>query len=52
MKNSDFIKMTQCNIFSIKFPVDNVKEVLEKAQIEIGDTFTSVELVKTPNTIA
>ena len=50
MKNSDFIKMTQCNIFSIKFPVDNVKEVLENAQIEIGDTFTSVELVKNPMT--
>lgn len=27
MKNSDFIQMTQCNIHSIKFPVDNVKEV-------------------------
>lgn len=31
MKNSDFIQMNQCHIFSIKFPTDNIKEVLEEA---------------------
>lgn len=50
MKNSDFIKMTQCHIFSIKFPVDDIKTVLENAQIETGVDFETVELVKNPIT--
>ncbi|MFK5041526.1 hypothetical protein ACI3P4_11605 [Glaesserella parasuis] len=50
MKNSDFIQMTQCNIHSIKFPVDNVKEVLEEATFEPVGSYTTVELVKNPMT--
>lgn len=51
MKNSDFIQMNQCYIFSIKFPTDNIKEILEQAKIELGeDTYTQVEIVKNPIT--
>ncbi|MDG6790448.1 hypothetical protein [Glaesserella parasuis] len=50
MKNSDFIQMTQCNIHSIKFPVDNVKEVLEGATFEPTGSYTTIELVKNPMT--
>ncbi|MCW9699740.1 hypothetical protein [Avibacterium sp. 20-129] len=50
MKNSDFIQMSQCHIFSIKFPTDNIKEILEQAEIDVGDSYTQVEIVKNPMT--
>ncbi|TEW31416.1 hypothetical protein E2R48_00715 [Histophilus somni] len=50
MKNSDFIQMSQCYIFSIKFPTDNIKEVLENAKIDLGKSYTQVEIVKNPMT--
>ncbi|MDD0824354.1 hypothetical protein PTQ27_07750 [Mannheimia sp. AT1] len=50
MKNSDFIQMNQCHIFSIKFPTDNIREVLEQAEIDLGDSHTQVEIVKNPMT--
>lgn len=50
MKNSDFIQMSQCRIFSIKFPTADVKGVLEKAEMKPADHATTVELVKNPMT--
>lgn len=50
MKNSDFIQMSQCHIFSIKFPTDNIKDVLEQAEIDVGDSYIQVEIVKNPMT--
>lgn len=50
MKNSDFIQMSQCHIFSIKFPTNNIKEVLEEAEINVGDSYTQAEIVKNPMT--
>lgn len=45
MKNSDFIQMTQCSMYSIKFPHDKFVETIEKASYpDRGDGF-SVEVV-------
>lgn len=33
MNYSDYIKMTQCGIYSITFPTDNLVEMLEKAEL-------------------
>lgn len=50
MKNSDFIQMSQCRIFSIKFPTDKVKETLEQAKFSLDDPYTTIEVVKNPMT--
>lgn len=50
MKNSDFIQMSQCHIFSIKLPTENIKETLENAKFEIDDPYITLELVKNPMT--
>lgn len=47
MKNSNCIEMKQCNVFSIKFPVDNIANVLENAVLE-NDSLLQVEIVKNP----
>ena len=50
MKNSDFIQMSQCAIYSIKFPTDKFVEVIENAKDEDrGDGF-SVDVVTNPLT--
>ncbi len=50
MKNSDFIQMTQCAMYSIKFPHDKFVETIEAARYpDRGDGF-SVEVVKNPLT--
>lgn len=50
MKNSDFIQMKQCNIFSIKFPVEDIKYAIEQnKRIEV-DSYMTVELVRNPMT--
>ncbi len=50
MKNSDFIQMNQCAIYSIKFPTDKFVDVIENAKDEDrGDGF-SVEVVTNPIT--
>lgn len=48
MKNSDFIQMNQCAIYSIKFPTDKFVETLETAICdERGDGF-SAEVITNP----
>ncbi|WGE52404.1 hypothetical protein [Actinobacillus equuli] len=50
MKNSDFIQMTQCAMYSIKFPHDKFVETIETASYpDRGDGF-SVEVVTNPLT--
>lgn len=50
MKNSDFIQMTQCAMYSIKFPHDKFVETIEKAHYaDRGDGF-SAEVVTNPLT--
>ncbi|WP_044469780.1 hypothetical protein [Mannheimia massilioguelmaensis] len=50
MKNSDFIQMNQCAIYSIKFPTDKFVETLESAICdERGDGF-SAEVIANPLT--
>ncbi len=50
MKNSDFIQMTQCAMYSIKFPHDKFVETIETASYpDRGDGF-SVEVIKNPLT--
>lgn len=48
MKNSDFIQMKQCHVYSVKFPVDNVQEVLENAEFETASDFFKLEIVCNP----
>lgn len=50
MKNSDFIQMSQCHLYSIKFPTDKVKETLDNAKFALDDPYITVELVKNPMT--
>lgn len=59
MKNSDFIQMTQCTMYSIKFPHDKFVETIENAHYpnrdnefsvaDCGDGF-SVEVITNPLT--
>lgn len=50
MKNSDFIQMKQCHIYSIKFPTENIKAVLEQAEFELATNEVKVEVVRNPMT--
>ncbi|MDO4698183.1 MAG: hypothetical protein Q4A60_05840 [Pasteurellaceae bacterium] len=47
MKNSNYIEMKQCNVFSIKFPTDNIVDVLENAVFD-DETLVKIEIVNNP----
>ncbi|WP_155275170.1 hypothetical protein [Gallibacterium anatis] len=34
MKNSDFIKMTTLGVYSIAFPVENIRQTLDEAVLD------------------
>lgn len=50
MKNSDLIQMTQCGVYSIAFPTDNLVETLDTATFETKENSLKVELLKNPIT--
>ncbi|MCW9698177.1 hypothetical protein [Avibacterium sp. 20-129] len=50
MKNSDFIQMTQCAMYSIKFPHDKFVETIENAHYPDHGDICSVEVVTNPLT--
>lgn len=48
MKNSNYIEMKQCNVFSIKFPTENIAELLENSELDNENSTVKVEIVKNP----
>ena len=49
MKNSDFIQMNQCSIYSIKFPTNQFVETVESLRLDGGEYFNA-EVITNPMT--